>query len=270
VFSPKYAIDILLACSRFEPAHEFFCAFVHMSLNTRPRAIIVAVSIEVRTRATLCNIGFGDISEVSAMMETSSKTDPTFDALRNDLAWLQLKWSEYRELFGFSEDRVNLLNRAAGLFFGMLQMLLWDDVLLHLCRMTDRTEIGDKTNLTIQMLPDFCDDPKLREDVSKLVTSATDTTKFARDWRNRRIAHNDLALALGEKGVERLEEANRLQVSNAISAIHAVLNYFSMHVHKFELANEVAGPRSGALGLVCTLKDGLDARESDIQVCRGV
>jgi hypothetical protein len=204
------------------------------------------------------------------MMETSSNTDPTFDALRNELAWLQLKWSEYRELFVFSEERVNLLNRAASFFFGSLQSLLWDDILLHLCRMTDRAEIGNKTNLTIQMLPDFCDDPKLREDVSKLVTSATDATKFARDWRNRRIAHSDLALALGQECAEKLEEANRLRVSNAVSAIHAVLNYFSMHVHKFELANEVAGPRTGALSLVCTLKDGLDAGEGDIQVCRAV
>ena len=43
---------------------------------------------------------------------------PIFSELRDDLAWLQMKWGEYRELYGTSSERIDLMNSAAGLFFG--------------------------------------------------------------------------------------------------------------------------------------------------------
>ena len=36
-----------------------------------------------------------------------------FHALSNDVAWLQVKWAEYRELFGTSSERIDILNSAA-------------------------------------------------------------------------------------------------------------------------------------------------------------
>ena len=49
------------------------------------------------------------------------KLEPVYHALSNDLAWLQVKWAEYKELFGTSSERIELLNSAAGLFFQIVQ-----------------------------------------------------------------------------------------------------------------------------------------------------
>ena len=90
---------------------------------------------------------------------------PVFSELRDDLAWLQVKWSEYRELFGTSPERIELLNRAAGLFFRVLQDSLWEDALLHLCRLTDPPVTRGRHNLTIRALPDLCADDGLRAEL---------------------------------------------------------------------------------------------------------
>ena len=47
----------------------------------------------------------------------------------------------YVELFG-KPSRIDLLNRASSPFFGMVQRVLWRDVLLHLARLTDPAKTG--------------------------------------------------------------------------------------------------------------------------------
>ena len=89
--------------------------------------------------------------------------------------------------------------------------------------------MAGKSNLTIRALPELCDEPALRSRVTELVDAALEATKFARDWRNRHIGHRDLALALNS-GAKPLASASRAQVSEAASAIHAVLNQISESV----------------------------------------
>lgn len=121
---------------------------------------------------------------------------PVFSELSDDFSWLQVKWAEYRELYATSSGRINLLNAAAGVFSRILQDTLWEDALLHLCRLTDPARMGNKQNLSIQALPELCHDPALRQEIAQLVEQAMAATSFARDWRNRRIGHRDLRLAL--------------------------------------------------------------------------
>src|SRR5471030_2611929 len=78
---------------------------------------------------------------------------PVYHALWNDVAWLQVKWREYREMFGSTPARIELLNSAAGLFFRIVQDTLWDDTLLHLCRLTDPPQSVGRANLTVRALP---------------------------------------------------------------------------------------------------------------------
>ena len=103
---------------------------------------------------------------------------PIFSELRDDLAWLQVKWGEYRELYGTSPERIDLMNSAAGLFFRILQDTLWEDALLHLCRLTDPAVMGNKQNLSINALPELCADNIVRETVSTLVEKAVAATSI--------------------------------------------------------------------------------------------
>jgi hypothetical protein len=63
----------------------------------------------------------------------------------------------------------------------------------------------------------------LKDEVSKLIANAIKLTEFSRDWRNRRIAHRDLKLAL-EQPTTPLAAGSRAQVKDALKAIADVLN----------------------------------------------
>ena len=54
------------------------------------------------------------------------------------------------------------------------------------------------------------------------------TCGFARDWRNRHLAHLDLDLTVKESA-KRLEFASRQKVNDALGALEAVLNGLAAH-----------------------------------------
>lgn len=60
---------------------------------------------------------------------------------------------------------------------------------------------------------------KLKDEVTKLVAEAIKLTEFCRDWRNRRIAHRDLKLALEQSTTQ-----SRAQVKKALKAVAGILN----------------------------------------------
>ncbi|MYD93601.1 MAG: hypothetical protein F4Y02_07910 [Chloroflexi bacterium] len=85
----------------------------------------------------------------------------------------------------------------------------------------------------------------LYDQVQHLAHSAAKKAEFARDWRNRRISHSDLATAVGN--AEPLAPASLQKLTSALDAIHAVLNAISKELLNAEIANLVtARPRARA------------------------
>lgn len=148
-----------------------------------------------------------------------------YSALWQELAWIHSKWVEYVTLFGANEQRIEMLNETAPRFFRTVQDSLWEDVLLHLARLTDSPRSAGKDNLSVRRLPST-ELLKAEPQFAQLVAASVSATNFARDWRNRRLAHRDLALALG-KQVEPLAPASRLAVSEALTALVAVMNWIA-------------------------------------------
>jgi hypothetical protein len=160
-------------------------------------------------------------------------------------------------------ERIALLNSSAPSFFRMIQDELWEMSLLHLARLTDpANSLGrnDKQNLTIQALPALIDDATLKANLAHVVDRAVRQTAFCRDWRNRRIAHRDLKLALDDATAP-LADASRAQVSDALKTISDVLNTLAVHYLKSETRFDLAARHTGALGLLYLLDDGLRVRE---------
>jgi hypothetical protein len=181
-----------------------------------------------------------------------------FHALWQEVAWLYSKWAEYLELFGTSPSRVELLNSAAPGFFRIVQDTLWEDTILHIARLTDRPKSFGKANLTICGLPSLVDDATTKESVSNLVQTAVQAADFCRDWRNRHIAHRDLALALKEGAIP-LEPASRQDVKRALESIANVLNAVTAHYGDSTTAFDVKHGSGGAVSLLYVLNDGLKA-----------
>jgi hypothetical protein len=183
--------------------------------------------------------------------------------LWNECAWLHLKWSEYVILFGTSRNRIDLLNRAAGPFIRIVQDALFEDALLHICRLTDSPRSAGRDNLTVERLPRLVDQ-SIRFAVEQRLDQVRTTSGFARDWRNRRIGHRDLALAT-RRHARPLESASRLGVKDALAAIAALLNEVESHYGTGPVAYDMVDHLGGAESLLYVLRDGLDARAEELR-----
>ena len=183
-----------------------------------------------------------------------------YNALYNEVAWLHVRWKQYKDLFGTSPSRIAMLNQAAGLFFRFVQEGLWEDTLLHLTRLTDPPKSMGKENLTLQALPPLIEDAEFQKEIVGLVEAAVHATEFARDWRNRRLAHTDLKLAI-QHGAEPLTPASRKSAADAINAVSRVIQRLSEHYFKSDLVFDVITPADDAVSLLYVIRDGLKAEE---------
>lgn len=183
-----------------------------------------------------------------------------YHALWKELLWLNIKWREYVELFGTNPSRIEVLDRAAGRFFIVVEITLWEDTLLHIARLTDSSETGSKKNLTIQKLPSLIREDGFKKELSKLNDVAVKKADFCKDWRNRYIAHRDLELAM-QKGVILLKSASRSQVQEVLDSLSNVLNALSDHYLINPTEFNDRGEPGDAVSLLEILYDGLQAED---------
>lgn len=201
---------------------------------------------------------------IAAMGEQGGKI---FYALYSETALAYLHWRESKELFGTSTERVDLLNRGAGSFFALLQRTMREDVLLRLVRLTDGPrDRGGHQNLTIKRLPTLVvsEPAAVKNEVNHLLAIAMRKTAFARGWRDRWIAHYDLALAMRDENAAPLAPATRRDIDEALAAISAALNRVQVAVlgtapMRYE---EIITDHGSAESLLYLIRDGLEAREA--------
>ncbi len=160
-------------------------------------------------------------------------------------------------LFGTKPDQVHLLNKAAPSFYHMVQGALWENLLLHLCRLTDPRQSVGKDNLTVQRLPDLVADA-IRPTVEDLVQCRIVKSDFARDWRKRHIAHKDLALAIG-KSVPPLAPATWKGFQTALESLVSLLNIVERHSKNASTAYDLIPSNGNAEALLYVLRNGLDS-----------
>lgn len=182
--------------------------------------------------------------------------------LEDELTWMHVTWKEYLELFAANDRRINLMNATAPNFFVHYEDMVWRDAMLNLCRVTDPPSSVGKRNLTIRRLADAVDHAGLKATVRTQVDAAVQATQFARDWRNRRIAHRSLDLVLNPQ-LKPLATASRGQVEDAFRALEAPMNSISTHYESYH--HDFAGvitAFSGSKSLVYFLSSGLEADEA--------
>lgn len=126
-----------------------------------------------------------------------------FYQLTQEAALLHIKWNEYVDLFGRFQEQIVMLNTAASNFWAM-EEAWWDDLLLHIAPLTD----GRSDVLSVRRLLKLLK-VALRDQAARQIESADAATAFAVDWRNRRIAHYNVDIALS-RPAERLSPASRM------------------------------------------------------------
>jgi hypothetical protein len=176
-----------------------------------------------------------------------------FASLHRKLIELHIVWQQYRQLFGTDEETVALLNRTAGLFFKVTQDEIWNSVLLGISRMTDPPESRGKKNLTINSLPLLINDPTLKQELQDLCRAALDDAAFAREHRNKRIAHQDHGYATNQ-AANPLNGISRERVESMLASIGKVMNRLNLHFNDGTTFYEDFIDQSGARVLVSKLR----------------
>lgn len=184
-----------------------------------------------------------------------------FYALWNEVAWLHFKWKQYFELYAAKSSRIELMNRAAPSFFRLVQDLCFEEIILHLARLTDPPKSCGRDNLTIKLLPEQIKDEIVAPEIQKLIENAVESTQFCRDRRNRHIAHRDLSLALKE-GSEPLEQASLEKIGIALSAIVKVMNKVEFRMAGGTTLYSMGfAPYASAVQLLYLIDEGLKSKE---------
>lgn len=176
-----------------------------------------------------------------------------FFQLYRKLVELHIIWQQYQQLFGTDSETVQLLNRTSGLFFKIVQDELWASVLLGISRMTDPPKTGGRKNLTIQSLPELIAPAALRSDVEALCKIAVATAAFAREHRNKRIAHQDHDY-LTDHVSNPLSGVSRERVESMLGSLRDVLNRLDLHYRDTTVMYQKFIDQSGARLLVSKLR----------------
>ncbi|MXY48635.1 MAG: hypothetical protein F4Y38_04950 [Gemmatimonadetes bacterium] len=148
----------------------------------------------------------------------------------------QVLFEEYRVLFGNPKD-VNMLNAIGGRFFGLIQQIMQDSLILFITRLTDRPTMGGHECLSIRILPlrikddqnreipDRFRDPEWVKKLDELVKKAKKKAKYARQHRDKRIAHHDRDTTIPYESASPLKPLNIIEVKHALKRICIVIYY---------------------------------------------
>ena len=183
-----------------------------------------------------------------------------FTRFWQDSCWLHVKWQEYEALYGKSEARIELLNATAPEFFRIAEDAIWRDIILHLCRLTDKKSIGGHETLTLKRLPEYLD-CAIKAKVERLLDELDSATKFARMLRDKLFAHSDLA-PIQNPTVHALPPAGMKDVRDAIEAADSVLQTVSLHYTNYQESFDVVTLGGGADSLVYFLREGQRAEQA--------
>lgn len=158
-----------------------------------------------------------------------------YSSLRGEVGWIRLQWQMYDALYGHSEERYNLLNKSAPMFFYMVDYLFVDNFILALSRLGDPAKQTIKKeaveNFTLELLYARLDQTTDAALIQKLKTLLADyQTKCAaiREQRKKRVAHTDFnTKMLADK--HPLPEVSRQIIEEALEAAEDYLMLFENH-----------------------------------------
>lgn len=116
--------------------------------------------------------------------------------------------------------------------------------------------------MLLRRLAELLPESAPRAHIQALVEEAVQATTFAHDWRNRRLAHRDLDLALGG-AANALAPASRQAVRDVLAAIVNALNATAAHFFDATTLFDLPGGND-SVALLYALRDGMRVEEQRI------
>jgi hypothetical protein len=173
------------------------------------------------------------------MTNIPSHIQEIYRELHPEVVWLHARWKVYRQLFGTSERRIDLLNESAASAFYVFQELLFADVQIALSRLTDPPRVGRNENLSLDQLQLRVEavNGELAEILRPLLDQIHTRCAAFRAHRNQRLVHFDLETAL-RTGARQLPSVSRRMIEEALTSIRTYMNTIQGHYDDTETGYE--------------------------------
>lgn len=172
-------------------------------------------------------------------------------------------WDVYRALFGTNKERVDLLNSASGYVTRTFQDSLHERIILGICQVSDPPGSGTRKNVTVHGLSTYLSDARHRAEIEILLLEVETKTFFARELRNKLIAHSDLATVSGSRVID---FSSRTKIVDAIQSIIKPLRY--VHRQLFDTHKLYHPITEGTHGFLECVFLGVTKRKEDIELLR--
>lgn len=193
--------------------------------------------------------------------------ETVFEKIKYQVILLHSRWIIYRQLYGTSKERIELLNVSALEFFWIIQDVLWDEILLNICRLADPIQSGrdkkSKKNLCLEMLCQIIKgllQEDLYSDLCNSLSRFREKCDALKKYRNKRIAHLDLKAFLNEKS-KCLPGISRAMIEDVLKELRFFMNLIDGFYKDSETAYEHCIMTGDGEFLITALKQALRYEE---------
>lgn len=179
-------------------------------------------------------------------MALSANSEKVIAALWHHITELHSEWKILLELFGVSQAQSDFLNKNAGAFFDTVYDTLIRDILLGVSRLTDPLSTAGSDNLVLErlaLLPEVAGDTVLSSKVTTQLAAVKAQVTSIRDYRNKYLAHLDLAASLGP-GSEVLPGIKRQDIDAVLQGIADLFNLIRDTPVVFKWVTIHGGPKA--------------------------
>jgi hypothetical protein len=200
--------------------------------------------------------------ETSGAPTPEQAIGPAYTAFVKDVSFLLAKWDTFEELFG-SERGLAPMRKAARFASLVIQSVLMDEIMLHVCRLTDPPPGGTEQNLTLHTIMDSIRGKFEHSEMKPLSRIKKEIEKLAeplRDHRNDRISHTALERALSPK-----PDWPHVSYDHVRTILGKFREFVLTMSGNYDAAQDVKPViAEGAAGIVAYLRLGLEAE----QICK--
>ncbi len=197
------------------------------------------------------------MSQPALSRNLPSEIAELYTPLFSQVSHLHAQWEIYRQLYVAGPETFQLLKWAANGFFRVVQDTLASEILLTISRLTDARQTGRRDNLSLDQLTHSVDQskfPVLRAEIDKRLTQSKQACAFARDVRNKLLAHSDLSTSLRDREAV-ISQATTTNIDGAIASIAHVMNAVPAHFDNSAVVYEIARMPGDGNSLLNRLRD---------------
>lgn len=175
-----------------------------------------------------------------------------FQAVHAEWARAWFRHEELQVLYG-TQETCDLINAVAPEFFGDVQKLFWNDLMLRVARLVDK---GRRTIRVQSLERHIKDDPDLLSFVKEQREAATTAAKPILDRRHRVIAHLDREYVISDSA-QPLETVRLETCKRVLDHVHSALNAVSLAKMDSGIVNHVMPARRPISGTLLAYLGGL-------------